>query len=252
MLEVRNLGVRYGARAILDGVSFTLSEGQWLMVIGPNGAGKSTLISAISRGVRYTGTVLVGGRDAKSMRPAELARRVGALAQHHAVGYAFTVEEIVRLGRYAHASGWPPSAHEDDQRMVDAALEQSGMLELRDRSVLTLSGGETQRAFLAQVWAQNPGALLLDEPSNHLDLAYQQQTFERIKEWLRTPGRAVLSVVHDLSLARAYGTDALLLSGGRSVGCGKVREVLTRDALRSVYDIDVFGWMRDMLAQWGE
>jgi iron complex transport system ATP-binding protein len=250
MLDVRYLGVRYGSKAILRGIEFTLREGQWLMVAGPNGAGKSTLISAISQSAPYTGTVLVGGKDARRMRPHELARRIGVLSQQHTVGYAFTVEEVVRMGRYAYSSGWPPSSHAEDTENVLSALEQAGLTPLRRQSVLTLSGGELQRVFLAQIWAQNPGVLLLDEPSNHLDLLYQQQTFERIGQWLKTPGRAVLSVVHDLSLALAYGTEVLLLSGGKTVAYGAARDVLSRDTLRAVYGMDVYAWMQGMLGQW--
>ena len=124
------------------------------------------------------------------------------------------------------------------------------MTELRRASMLTLSGGETQRTFLAQVFAQNPQVLILDEPANHLDLKYQQQIFSLIREWLKEPGRAVMSVVHDLSLARKYGTHALLMHHGEAVARGTAEDVLTPENLRRVYDMDVYGWMREMLAQW--
>lgn len=250
MLEARGLTVRYGNHTVLDDVGFTLKEGQWLMVVGPNGAGKSTLISALSQGIPYGGSVTLDGLNAKGMQPGMLARKMGVLAQRHAVGYSFTVEEVARLGRYAYATGLIPSSHKDDTEMVEYALKRTGMLNMRHQSVLTLSGGELQRVFLAQLWAQNPKILLLDEPSNHLDLVYQKQTFELIRQWLDEPGRAVLSVVHDLSLAKAYGTEALMLNRGRTVGYGSVQEVLTRDALRSVYDMDVYDWMNTLLGQW--
>jgi iron complex transport system ATP-binding protein len=252
MLTVDRLTVRYGNLTVLRDIGFSLREGGWLMVVGPNGAGKSTLINAVSQGVPYTGTVRVLGEDAKRLRPHALARRIGVLAQRHPVGYAFTVEEVVGLGRYAYSPSFLWLSQAEDEERIEAALAMTGLLPLRKQSVLTLSGGELQRAFLAQIFAQDPRILLLDEPTNHLDLVYQKQTFEVIGDWLRKPGRAVISVVHDLSLARAYGTDAMLLSMGGLVACGQTREVLTREKLQSVYAVDVYGWMRAMLSQWQE
>lgn len=250
MLSARNVTVRYGERIAVDRLSFDLHAGQWLMLVGPNGAGKSTTIDAISQGVPYTGEILLEGKAIRRFRPARLAREIGVLSQKNAVGYAYTVEEVVGLGRYAHASGFF-SAHDDGgSDWVTKALEQTGLTGLRHASVLTLSGGELQRAFLAQVFAQNPRILILDEPANHLDLVYQQQIFSLIGEWLKQPGRAVISVVHDLSLAKRYGTHAVLLRQGRGVAQGPIREVLTPGNLQSVYEMDVYGWMRQMLEQW--
>jgi iron complex transport system ATP-binding protein len=128
----------------------------------------------------------------------------------------------------------------------------TGMEPFRKQSVLTLSGGELQRTFLAQLLTQDPQLLILDEPTNHLDLVYQKQIFELIKSWIKDTGRAVISVVHDLSLAKAYGTHALLLDRGRVVSSGETGEVLTSEHLNSVYSMDVRAWMRQMLSQWDE
>ena len=253
MLEVRDLSVQYGELKVVDSLSFSVEEGQWLMIVGPNGAGKSTVINAITQGVSYTGDVLLDGENMKTLRASARAKKIGVLTQTHYVSYSFTVEEVVRLGRYAHASGLLGRRDKEaDEAAVQAALESTGMKAQRKQSVLTLSGGELQRTFLAQVFAQQPKLLLLDEPTNHLDLVYQKQVFSLIAEWLKEPGRAVVSVVHDLSLAKAYGTDAVLLSRGRRVACGKAAEVLSPKNLDPVYDMDVAGWMRSLLAQWEE
>lgn len=251
MLKVDDVTVRYGEHVAVNHLSFDLQAGQWLMLVGPNGAGKSTMIETISRGVPYTGEILLEGRDIRRFRPAQLARAIGVLSQKNTVGYAYTVEEVVGLGRYAHASGFLSARDEAGRDWVDKALEQTGLTSLRHASVLTLSGGELQRAFLAQVFAQNPRILILDEPANHLDLVYQKHIFSLIEEWLKQPGRAVISVVHDLSLARRYGTHAVLMNRGRGVAQGDICEVLTPGNLQSVYEMDVYGWMREMLGQWG-
>ena len=252
MLTVEHLSVRFGSFTAVDDLSFSVSEGQWLMIVGPNGAGKSTVLNAVSQGVPYTGTIRFDGKDLKRTDASSRARSIGILSQNHYVGYAFSVEEVVRLGRYAHRGGLFSSRKAEDEAAVEEALARTGLTELRRQSVLTLSGGELQRTFLAQVFAQSPKLLLLDEPTNHLDLVYQKHIFSLISEWLKTPGRAVVSVVHDLSLARAYGTQMLLLHHGKAAAYGDTCDVMRPKTLNAVYDMDVAGWMRTLLAQWQE
>ena len=180
------------------------------------------------------------------------AQPIGVLAQNHFVGYGFTVEEVVRLGRFAYAGGLFGRSQTEDREKVEQALTLAGLQDKRRQSVLTLSGGELQRTFLAQVLAQDPKLLLLDEPTNHLDLIYQKQIFALIGQWLQSPGRAVVSVVHDLSLARAFGTDALLMDQGRQVALGQAKDVLTPANLDRVYGMDVAAWMRGLYGQWTE
>lgn len=250
MLKGENISVRYGDYTILDGLSFHLLEGQWLMLAGPNGAGKSTLIEAIAQGAPYTGQFLLEGRNIRDYKPAHLAQHIGVLAQKNAVSYAYTVEEVVGLGRYAHARSFLSSKDNRGEALIEEVLELTGLSHLRHASVLTLSGGELQRTFLAQVFAQDPQILILDEPANHLDLVYQKHIFSLIQDWLKKPGRAVMSVVHDLSLARQYGTHAVLMHKGMSVAQGEIKAVLTPDNLNAVYDMDVYQWMQQMLGQW--
>ncbi len=252
MLTGSHITVRYGDFPAVDDVSFSLEAGQWLMLAGPNGAGKSTLVEAVAQGVPYDGKILLDGRDLRALKPAQRAREIGVLSQRNAAAYAFTVEEVAELGRYAHRSGPFSPGSARDREMVDRALEMTGMQSLRRASMLTLSGGEAQRAFLSQVFAQDPRVLILDEPANHLDLKYQRQIFTLIREWLNAPGRAVLSVVHDLSLARRWGTHALLMDRGKCVCRGEIGKVLTKENLRAVYGMDVYAWMRETLSAWQE
>ena len=250
MLQGEHITVRYGSFTVVEDLSFDLKEGQWLMLAGPNGAGKSTLIETIAQGTPYTGSVRWQGRDIRTLKAASLAQKIGVLAQKNNVGYAYTVEEVVGLGRYAYKSGLFSGRDDDGKEAVEKALEITGLSSLRHASMLTLSGGEMQRVFLAQVFAQNPQVLILDEPTNHLDLKYQQHIFSLIQEWLEQPGRAVLSVVHDLSLARRYGTHAILLDHGKTVSQGLIADVMTPENLKQVYGMDVYAWMQEMLSQW--
>lgn len=252
MLDVKNLSVTLGGVKIVEDVRFSAREGQWLMILGPNGAGKSTIVNAISGGVPYTGEVRLDGENVRRMKPRLRARKLGVLSQNHHVSYAFTVEEIVRMGRYAHARGlFSPRSEEDEAHFLDA-VEKTGLSSFLNQSVLTVSGGEMQRAFLAQLLCQDPRLMLLDEPTNHLDPKYQKQIFDLVRRWVAQGGRCVVSVVHDLSLARAYGTHALLLKDGRVAASGAIRDVLTDEHLQQVYDMDVCGWMRTLYEGWME
>lgn len=263
MLCVKDLTVRYGSFTALSGLSFTVDEGEWLMIAGPNGAGKSTALAAIAQSTPYTGEVLINGEDIKKLKPAERARRVGVLSQNNFVGYGFSVEEVVELGLYSRshdgsrsvaATGREEGHYEkndiSNEERLTQALKLVGMESQRTQSVLTLSGGELQRTFLAQVLVQDPDILLLDEPTNHLDLIYQKQIFKLVSEWLKTPGRAVVSVVHDLSLAKKYGTNALLMDHGALKAQGLASEILNKENLDCVYQMDVYQWMHDLHSVW--
>ncbi|MBQ9324666.1 MAG: ABC transporter ATP-binding protein [Clostridia bacterium] len=253
MLTVDHLSVSYrkDLQAVRD-VSFCLEEGQWLMLCGPNGAGKTSVLHAITRTVPFSGSVIVMGKDLRTLSHRQLARNLGMLSQVHSVNYAYTVEDIVRLGQYAHRQGLLSSGNRHEEDRTQEALTVTGMLPFRSQSILTLSGGEVQRAFLAQVFAQNPAILLLDEPANHLDLIYQKQIFGLIQSWLQVPGRAVLSVVHDLTLARRFGTHAILMDQGTILTKGTIDAVFTPAHLNAAYHMDVYAWMRENLRVWSD
>lgn len=211
MLDVDRLSVRYGTKQIVDALSFSVSEGQWLMIAGPNGAGKSTALAAITQGTPYTGRVLFEGQNVRSMKPALRARAIGVLAQNHFVGYGFTVEEVVRLGRFAYAGGVFGRSREDDAGHVEQALTLTGLQDKRRQSVLTLSGGELQRTFLAQVLAQDPKLLLLDEPTNHLDLLSREWMEDALMDY----SEALLFVSHDRWFIEKFATRIWCLHDGQ-------------------------------------
>ena len=246
MLEAENLTVRYGVHEIVKNVSFSVEEGQWFMLVGPNGAGKSTILNAISGGAAYTGHIRCMEKNIRSFSRRELAKTMGILAQGNSVGYGFTVREVVALGRYAHRNESPA----EKENHIRNAMEITGISDLADKSVLHLSGGELQRTFLAQVFAQDPQILILDEPTNHLDLIYQKHIFEVVQKWLPQGDRAVISVVHDLSLVQAFGTHAMLMDKGRSVAQGQIQDVFFAPVLNRAYGMDVREWMLTMLKQW--
>ena len=250
MLALNSVSVILDNKRIVDRVSFELKENDLAMVIGPNGAGKTTLIKAIMGIVPYDGTILLEGKPLSSMKPRLLAQKIGVLTQKHQPQFAHTVYDVVSMGRYAYLGGFLGKLGPKDKEKIQEALYLTGMEDFQHQSVLTLSGGELQRVFLAQLFAQDPQMLILDEPTNHLDLQYQISLFDMIKKWSKEKGRAVLAVVHDLNMAYTYGNKALMMDCGRAYAQGEVEEVLSRDNLRAVYRVDLAQWMQNLLHHW--
>lgn len=249
MLEVKDLSVIF-TKKILDQVSFTVEEGDWLMIIGPNGAGKTTITNAIAQNLAYSGQINFKGLDVKDLPAKTRAKYLGVLMQKHYISYAFAVKDVVSLGSYSRDRGLFSKKTGDEDEKISRALDLTGIADLKDRSVLSLSGGELQRVFLAQLLVQDPELMILDEPTNHLDLSYQETIFNLVDQWRQESGRAVISVVHDLGLARMYGTKALLLKEGSVFAYGDIEDVMTRENLKEVYGIDVYKWMNRLNKGW--
>jgi iron complex transport system ATP-binding protein len=250
MLKIDNVSVKIENKYLIKDISFEMKENEIMMVIGPNGAGKTTLIKAIMKNIKHSGNVLLSGKDIAEFSSSELARKIGVLTQKHTQQFSFTVYEVVSLGRYAHQNGLFSKLTRDDEEKISEALRLTGTEHLKDSSVLTLSGGELQRIFLAAAFAQDPKILILDEPTNHLDLQYQIGIFDTLKEWVKGEGRSVIAVVHDLNLVYTYGSRALLLHNGSVYAYGTVEDVLSRENLREVYEVDVAEWMQNLLKHW--
>ncbi len=250
MLKVENISVKIAGNQILSDISFEIEEGDILMVIGPNGAGKTTLIKAIMNTVKHTGKAELKGKEVSKISPLALARQIGVLTQKNAQLFPYTVEEVVSLGRYAHQTGILGSLSPLDKEKIEESMNLTDIAHLKDRSILTLSGGELQRVFLAAVFAQDPDLLILDEPTNHLDLQYQISIFDTIRQWVKRENRGVIAVVHDLNCAFNYGTKALILNEGKVEAFGQVRDVLNRETLKRVYKVDVAQWMQTLLNYW--
>ena len=245
-IALENVSVVRGGQTLLQDVSMHIHCGQLTVLIGQNGAGKTTLIRALLGEYAHGGTIrhVDGeGRDVAHMR-------TGYVPQH----LEFDKEMPVTVEDFLAASltrrpVWTGVGKKTRAQVMEALKMVEGE-KLLHRPLGRCSGGELQRTFLAQVFAQNPQILILDEPANHLDLIYQKHIFSLIETWLRQPGRAVVSVVHDLSLARKYGTHAVLMHRGQCAAQGKIGDVMTAEKLQAVYEMDVYGWMREMLGQW--
>ena len=180
MLRIESLAVGYGGEPVLNGLDLAVARGEFLVVVGPNGSGKSTLVRAVTGALPPAeGRILLDGRDLRGLRPREVARTLAVVAQDTSVGFPFTVEEIVALGRIPHL---PPLRSETprDRAAVERAMRLTGTQPLAGRLVTALSGGERQRVMVARALAQEPRLLILDEPTAHLDIAHQVELLDLV------------------------------------------------------------------------
>jgi iron complex transport system ATP-binding protein len=235
-VAVRELSVELGGARVLDAVTGDVEAGEWVTVIGPNGAGKSTLLRAVAGLVPRLGAVEIDGERELGRR--EIARRVALVPQSPSLPPQMTVAEYVLLGRTPHL-GYLAREGSHDREIADAALVRLDLVELADRRLGTLSGGEQQRAVLARAVAQQAPILLLDEPTNALDVGRGQQALELVDALRRDAGLTVLAAMHDLTLAGQYADRLLLLDRGRIVAAGGVPEVLTPELISRHYGASV-------------
>ncbi len=237
-LALGSVTVELDGATILDGVSASLADGEWLTVIGPNGAGKSTLLRAVAGLVPRRGLVTIGGDDGATLARRQLARRIALVPQTPWLPPDMRVAEYVLLGRTPH-QGYFARETRWDAETAQAALARLDLVDLASRRLATLSGGERQRAVLARALAQEAPILLLDEPTSSLDVGRGQQALELVDTLRRENGLTVLAAMHDLTLAGQYADRLLLLAGGRVVAAGGVRDVLTDDLIARHYDATV-------------
>lgn len=238
LLQLQGLGVQREGRALLDGLSLEVAPGEFVAVVGPNGAGKSTLLRAITGEWASHGLVRFAGRARREWDREALARRLAVMTQQPQLSFAFTVREVVELGRLPHRG----AGAQADRRVVDAVLAALDLQPLAERSYLQLSGGERQRVQFARVAAQiwepaDPALLLLDEPTSALDLA-QQQSVLGLAQRLRDRGTAALAVLHDLNLAARHADRIALLGAGRLLGLAAPQQALQPAVLREVFGVE--------------
>ncbi|HEY4296759.1 MAG TPA: ABC transporter ATP-binding protein [Paraburkholderia sp.] len=226
-LSAQRLGLRAGARNLLDAFTHTFHAGEIWCVAGPNGAGKTTLLSTLAGLLApAAGHVELDGVRVSDWPPLPLAQRRALMPQSAPDAFSASVLDIVMLNRFPHLSGWGWE-RAADRAAAHAALDLLGLSAFAARDVLSLSGGERQRVALAAVLCQDAPLLLLDEPLSHLDLHHQIDCLEALVAWTREPRRTVMFSCHDLNLARRFATHALLLDGEGGAHAGPVHDVLT-------------------------
>ena len=250
MLEVKNLYCGYNGEYIIKDVSFTVDRGENICIVGPNGCGKSTLLKAISNLIPFKGSVLLDGNDTKSLKRKDLAIKIALMTQSSNILFPYSIYDTVALGRYAHLNGIFSKLNKKDEEIINNSLDKVGLLDIKDKLISELSGGQLQRVFLARAFAQDPDVILLDEPTNHLDLRYQIEMLDYLKVWAKENNKIVVAVLHDLNLVQNFGDKVLMLKDGVIKNNGNTREVLNGSDLEEVYGIDIKAFMLKTLDKW--
>lgn len=239
VVSAEGLRYAYGESGFaLDVAHFDVPVGTVTAIIGPNGAGKSTLLR-IAAGVLspQTGRVQLDEKPLAALNRRDVAKRLGYLPQETRAQFDYTVGELVALGRFPHVGGFA-TLTAADEAVVRRAVMQTEMDTLRDRPLSHLSGGERKRAFLASVLAQEPGVLLMDEPTASLDIHHQARFFRLLRE-LAAGGMAVAVVTHEVNLAALFADRLILMARGAIFARGKPRDVLTASTVSELYGDDI-------------
>lgn len=239
MIRVESISFEINKRSLLKDVTFSIRKGEMLAILGANGAGKSTLMKILCREKKPSeGRIIYNGRDMEAYSLQELAGMRATLYQQNAISLAFTVEQVVLMGRYGKSA---KTARLPDAVVLEETMSVCGIGHLAERSMLTLSGGEQQRVHfarvLAQIWDAQDALLLLDEPIANMDMLYQHQTLA-IANALTKKGFMVICVLHELNLAAQYADRVIMLKGGRKWWDGTPEEVFTAKNIFSAFGVD--------------
>lgn len=235
MLKIKNLMKSYEATTVVDDVSLDLPAGKVISMIGPNGAGKSTVLGMISRLIaRSAGVVEFKGKDVSQWESRELAKHLAILTQANNINMKLTVRELVSFGRFPHSGS---NLTNEDRKTVDRAIDYMELNAFADRFIDEMSGGQRQRAFIAMVLAQDTEYVLLDEPTNNLDIYHSAQMMKLVRRLCDELGKTVILVLHEINLAAFYSDHICAFKNGRIIVSGTVEEVMTAQNLELIYGV---------------
>ena len=238
--EARDVNFAYPqGPPVLRGVSFTATTGKLLCILGPNGSGKTTLLRCMLRQFKLDrGGLLLDGKEIERYSARELAKLVAYVPQTPLSAFAFSVQELVLMGRFAHGGALGLAAQED-LAVARLAMQMTQTLPFASRTLEELSGGEAQCVMIARALAQQPSVMLLDEPTSHLDIKNQLMIHKLMQRLAHDWGMAVICVSHEINQAAHFADELLLMRGGKVIAHGSPREVIRKETLQQVYDVEI-------------
>lgn len=238
MIEIKDLGFDYNGKPVLDGVSLEIIPGEVLGILGPNGCGKTTLLRTLNKNLSpREGCILLEGDDLAEMTKKDIAKKIAVVPQTNEIKFAFTVKEIVSMGRMPFIESFSGESNEDLE-IIDDSMKKARIWDFRNRRINTMSGGERQRAIIARALAQTPKYLLMDEPTLHLDVNHQIEALEMVKKLSDETGLTVVIVSHDLQIVSKYCDRVIMLKDHRIFAAGTPDEALTPENMAAVFNID--------------
>ena len=238
-LKLENFYTGYKNKSIIKNINFSVDSSEWLGVIGPNGSGKSTLIKGIL-GITKSlkGNIYLKNKDIKNFTNKTISQTISFLPQQLNANLNITVEDLVALGRSPYKEFWEFDLNKIDIEMINESLYLVDMYDLKDNLINQISGGQCQRAYLAMALAQDPEILILDEPTNALDLKYQIKFLEIIKTLKVNKKISVITILHDLNLAARYSDKIIALKNGESIAYGSSCEIINERFIQNIFEIN--------------
>ncbi|AJR06147.1 siderophore ABC transporter ATP-binding protein [Photobacterium gaetbulicola] len=235
MIKLTGLSKKYNDTLVVSQASALFPLGEVTSIIGPNGAGKSTLLSMASRLTESdAGEVLIAGKPLSQWDTQELSKRLAVLRQSNNINMRFTIRELVAFGRFPHSKG---RLTNEDNRVIDEALEHLDITHIQDKFLDQLSGGQRQMAFIAMVVAQDTDYIFLDEPLNNLDIKHSVEIMQTIRRLAHKMNKAVVIVIHDINFASCYSDNIVAMRKGEVIKSGKVEEVIQQAIMEDIYNI---------------
>ncbi len=240
-MEVKNLVFSYDKKKknkIIDDVSFEIKEGKITTLLGANGCGKSTLFQLMTKNlIPDKGKVLLDGTSIRKMSQKEFAKKVAIVHQNNQAASDLTVEKLVAYGRTPHTSLF--GANEEDEEIIEWAMEETDIIKYRERTVMSLSGGQRQRVWIAMALAQKTDTLFLDEPTTYLDIRYQIELLEMVKRLNETYGLTIVMVLHDINHAVYYSDYIIGMKDKKVIVEGNPVDIITTDIIEKLYGIQL-------------
>lgn len=235
-MNVKDLIKKYDGKAVVNSVSFEIPKGKVLSLIGPNGAGKSTVMGMISRLIaKDSGVIDFEDKDLSKWNSKELAKKLSILTQHNNIQMKLTVRELVAFGRFPYSGS---RLTVEDNEMIDKAIAYMELEEFEDRFIDELSGGQRQRAYIAMVIAQDTEYVLLDEPTNNLDIYHASNMMRTVRRLCDELGKTVILVLHEINYAAFYSDYICAFLDGKIAKFGKVDDVINKETLHDIYKVD--------------
>ena len=235
-MNIVDLKKKYDGKTVVNSVSFEIPKGKVISLIGPNGAGKSTVMGMISRLIaKDSGEIRFENKDLSQWNSKELAKKLAIQTQHNNIQMKLTVRELVAFGRFPYSGN---RLTEEDQKMIDKAIAYMELQEFEDRFIDELSGGQRQRAYIAMVIAQDTEYVLLDEPTNNLDIYHSSNMMNIVRRLCDELGKTVILVLHELNYAAFYSDYICAFVDGKIAKFGTVEEVMNKKTLSEIYNVD--------------
>lgn len=235
-MKIKNLFKKYDYKIVVDQVDFEIPKGKVVSLIGPNGAGKSTVMGMISRLIaKDGGEIEFEGKDLSQWKSKELAKKLAILTQHNNIQMKLTVRELVAFGRFPHSGN---HLNAEDEKMIDEAISYMELEDYQDCFIDELSGGQRQRAYIAMVIAQDTEYVLLDEPTNNLDIYHASNMMRIARRLCDELGKTVVMVLHEINYAAFYSDYICALVDGKIAKFGSVEEVMNKETLSDIYKVD--------------